>query len=62
MAGCKSLALKRGKEERREKKKKKGGKNWDQSRFFFFFVQDYAHVFSYARWSFFEFIIIVIHY
>ena len=53
MAGCKRCALNGVKREREKEEKRKGKrrKNGDQNRFFF-----HAHVFSYAQWSFFNYI------
>ena len=46
-------------EEKREKQKKRKGKEKGEKRgsiFFIFFCFVHAHVFSYAQWSFFEYI------
>ena len=51
MAGCKRCAIKGTKRKKKRKEKEKGGKNGDQNVLF-----SYAHVFSYAHWSFFKYI------
>ena len=62
MAGCKRCALKKRKRERekKEKRKEKRRKKWgSKSFFFFFFFFFYKSVrmfFSYAQWSFFNYI------